>query len=431
MPLRMMRSCHAALFAVLALPGALAAQQGGADPARLQRDVAVLADDRWEGRATGTPGNDSAAHYIAARFAALGLRPAGDPSSSGTAAFFHRFTARPTSFSHTNEPVELRSQNVAALLPGTDPVLREEVVIIGAHFDHLGRGQWRGALDADAADAIRNGADDNASGTAGVLELARLFAGAPTKRSLLFVAFSGEEMGLLGSARFADEALPPGRRQAMLNFDMIGRLREDKVIVYGTGTASELPALLEAANAGPRPLVIRPVPDGFGPSDHTSFYAKGMPVLHFFTDLHEDYHKATDDADKVDAAGTARVIDLAARVLRTLGDQPAPLTFLQQAPPVRTGPATPGARPYLGSIPDMAGGDVPGLRVTGITPGSPADAGGMKAGDIVVELDGKAVTDLDTYTAALYARQPGDTIVIVVRRGSERVTLRVTLRARS
>jgi hypothetical protein len=420
----------ATALAAWTLPtGSAAAQQARADSARLIRDISTLADDRWEGRGTGSAGNDSAAAFIARRFAELGLRPAGNPGAAGLEAYLHRFVARPASFSHSNEPVAFPSQNVAALLPGSDPTLANELVVIGAHFDHLGRG-LPGALDTDAAQAIRNGADDNASGTAGVLELARLFAAAPTKRTLLFVAFSGEELGLLGSAKFVDEALPPGRPQAMINFDMIGRLRNDRLIVYGTGTASELPQILARANTT-RPLTINTVPDGFGPSDHSSFYAKDIPVLHFFTDLHEDYHRASDDADKIDAGGTARVLDVAARVVRDVADRDAALSFLRQAPPVRAAAAAPGARPYLGSVPDMAAGDTPGLRVTGVTAGSPADVGGMKGGDLVVELDGKPVTDLESYTAALYARKPGDTITIVVLRAGQRLSLQVTLAARS
>ncbi len=424
-----MRFLFAFLIAVVLVATPATAQPGAADAARLKRDIATLADDRWEGRRTGSPGNDSAAVFIARRFAELNLRPAGNPDASGLDAFLHRFVARPASFSHSNEPVALPSQNVAALLPGTDPALAEEFVVIGAHFDHLGRG-LQGSLETDSAQAIHNGADDNASGTAGVLELARLFAATPTRRSLLFVAFSGEELGLLGSAKFVDEAMPPGRPQTMVNFDMIGRLRNDRLIVYGTGTAAELPAILEAANRAD-PLTISAVPDGFGPSDHSSFYARDIPVLHFFTDLHEDYHRASDDADKIDAAGTARVVDLAARVVRAVADRPEPLSFVRQAPPVRAAPAAPGSRPYLGSVPDMAAGTTPGLRVTGVTPGSPADAGGMKGGDVVVELDGKAVTDLETYTAALYSKKPGDTITVIVVRAGERVSLTITLAARS
>lgn len=422
-------SGRAALLAALALPTFAAAQGMRADATRLQRDITTLADDRWEGRGTGTAGNDSAAAFIARRFAELRLTPAGSRDDAGRPGFLHRFVARPASFSHTNAPASLPTQNVVGIVRGTDPALSNEFVVIGAHFDHLGRGIGN-ELDTDAANAIRNGADDNASGTAGVMELARLFAAAPTKRSLVFVTFSGEELGLLGSAKFVDEALPAGRIQAMVNFDMIGRLKNDKVIVYGTGTAAEMPELLARANSV-RPLQVSSVPDGFGPSDHSSFYAKDIPVLHFFTDLHEDYHKATDDADKINAEGAARVVELAARAVRDLADR-APLTFVRQAPIVRAAPAAgPGARPYMGSVPDMAAGDVPGLKVTGVTPGSPADKAGMKGGDVVVELDGKPVTDLETYSAALYARKAGDTISVVVIRGGQRVTLSVTLGARS
>jgi hypothetical protein len=423
-------SGRAALLAALALPTFAAAQGMRADASRLQRDIATLADDRWEGRGTGTAGNDSAAAFIVRRFGELRLTPAGSKDDAGRPGFLHRFVARPASFSHNNAPASLPTQNVVGIVPGTDAALATEFVVIGAHFDHLGRGIGN-ELDTDSVNAIRNGADDNASGTAGVMELARLFAAAPTKRSLVFVAFSGEELGLLGSAKFVDEALPAGRIQAMVNFDMIGRLKNDKLIIYGTGTATEMPELVARANTV-RPLQVSTVPDGFGPSDHSSFYAKDIPVLHFFTDLHEDYHKATDDADKINAEGAARVLELAARAVRELADRPQPLTFVRQAPIVRAAPAAaPGARPYMGSVPDMAAGDVPGLKITGVTPGSPADKGGIKGGDLVVELDGKPVTDLETYSAALYARKAGDTISVVVVRAGQRLALSVTLGSRS
>jgi membrane-associated protease RseP (regulator of RpoE activity) len=223
---------------------------------------------------------------------------------------------------------------------------------------------------------------------------------------------------------------------AMLNFDMVGRLQpNDRLLVYGTATASELPALLDSANAaGPR-LAVRGVGDGTGPSDHSSFYLAGMPVLHFFTDQHPDYHAATDDADKINAPGTARVVALAEGVLRRVADRPARLTFTRAPVTQRMAEGTPDGRPrpYLGSVPDMGGDDaVKGLRLQGVTPGSPADRAGLKAGDVVVELDGKPVTDLYTYTDALYARAPGDTIpVTVLRAGADgtpaRVRAQVTL----
>jgi hypothetical protein len=310
------------------------------------------------------------------------------------------------------------------------------VVVLGAHFDHLGRDSTF-ATDVRAGHAIRNGADDNASGTAAVMELARLLAARPTRRSVLFVAFSGEELGLLGSRWFVDHApVPVDSMVAMLNFDMVGRLTNDKLLVYGTATAAELPALLDSANAAGPKLAVKGIGDGLGPSDHSSFYAKDRPVLHFFTDQHPDYHAATDDAERINAPGTARVVDLAERVARALGDRPAPRTFqrAQTTQRMASGADGPqGSRPWLGSIPDMSADDAPGMRLQGVTPGSPADRAGLKAGDVVVEMDGKAVTDLYSYTDALYAHKPGDVVPMVVLRAAaaggapERVSVTVTL----
>jgi len=416
----------AVAFAVFS-PAAAGAQAliPSADAARILGDVTVLADDKWEGRGTCTPGNDSAAVFIANRFASLQLVAKSGNGGSGTDAYLHSFVVRANRPGST-APAACNSWNVAGMLGGSDPSLAGEYIVIGAHFDHLGRGT-AGALDAAAGDIIRNGADDNASGTAAILELARLFRDAPTRRSILFVAFSGEELGLLGSAKFAEESMPQGRVHAMVNFDMVGRLRDDRLIVNGIGTATELIAIVDAENTG-TPFQLGKVPDGFGPSDHSSFYAKEIPVLHFFTDAHEDYHRATDDADKINAGGVARIVDYTARVIRNIADRQEQLTFVRQAPPA---PPSGGTRPYFGSIPDMAGGDVPGLRLTGVTPGSPAEKGGLKAGDIVVELGGKPVTDLSTYSEALSAYKPGDTITVVVLRDGQRVSLTVTLASRS
>ena len=418
----------------------LATGPAAADSAALRRDVAWLADDALEGRATGTPGNDSAALYIARRFQSLGLEAplaasAGCPAASNgaptcLAGYAQPFTARSAALAHSGQPFELPTRNVIGILPGSDPALRVEYVVVGAHFDHLGRAT-SGALDPGAGDAIRNGADDNASGTAAVLELARLLARRPPARSVLFVAFSGEELGLLGSQFLVEHPpVPLDDVRAMLNFDMVGRLRDDRLIVYGVASAAELPAIVDAANVAPR-LTISAVGDGFGPSDHSSFYAKGIPVLHFFTDLHEDYHRATDDAPLVSAAGMARVVDFAERIVRAIADRPAPLTYQRSAAPVASGPSSNSNRVYLGTIPDMAAGDSSGLRITGVTPGSPGDSAGLRAGDVVVELAGKPVTDLYSYTAALYANEPGDVVRIVVLRDGQRVTLEATLAARS
>jgi len=401
---------------------ATAGSGGGAtlapDSLRVRRDIEYLASDKLEGRGTGTAGQDSAAAYAAQRYTTLGLR-------SYAPGFLQHYTARSAMLAHNGGPAELPTQNVVAYVPGSDARLRGEAIVIGAHLDHLGR-STAGALDPEAKDAIRNGADDNASGSAAVLELARLISAKPLRRSVVFVNFSGEELGLLGSQYFVDHSpVPVDSIVAMLNFDMVGRMRGDSLIVYGVGTAKEMPTVLDSANARVG-LFIRGLPDGFGPSDHSSFYARNIPVLHFFSNLHEDYHRATDDADKINAAGEVKIIALAERVTREIDRRDSRLTFVRMAapPPVSAGS---GSNVYLGSIPDMAAPDIKGLKLTGVRAGSPADSGGIKAGDIIVEFGGKPVEDLQTYSDALYSHQPGDVVDVLVVRGAERVKLRVKL----
>ena len=393
-----------------------------ADSSAIRRDIEFLASDRLEGRLSGTAGNDSAAAYLARRYRSLGL-------TELVPGYVQPFDALSARDAHMGRTTPRPTQNVIALLRGRDPVLRDEYVVIGAHFDHLGRSP-EFALDPAAGDAIRNGADDNASGTAAVLELARLLTSDPPKRSVIFANFSGEELGVLGSGWFVNHLPVPAQNiVAMLNFDMVGRLRNDKLIVYGTSTASELKAIVDSANlsAGTPTFTISGGGDGYGPSDQTSFYAKDIPVLHFFTDLHDDYHRATDDADKINAAGEARVVELALRVTRAIADRPARLTLVRIAPRTQTVGTEQGRQTYLGTVPDMGAGETKGLRLTGVRPGSPADQGGLKAGDVIVELGGAPVTDLYSYSNALYSHKPGDVVQIVVLRGTERVTVTVTL----
>jgi len=195
-----------------------------ADSARIRSDIQFLASEALEGRGTGTAGNDSAAAFAARRYAALGVQAL-------SPGYLQPFTARSAMRAHSGGPSEARTQNVVAFLPGTDSALRGQTIVIGAHIDHLGRSSV-GALDPEAGDAIRNGADDNASGTAAVLELARLLSTTPARRSVLFVNFSGEELGLLGSQYFVEHSpVPVDSIVAMLNFDMVGRMRGDSVIV--------------------------------------------------------------------------------------------------------------------------------------------------------------------------------------------------------
>ena len=409
-----------------------------ADTARIRADIEYLASDALEGRGTGTPGNDSAAAYLAREYERLGLtrveRTRSCPEMragvrecvSGRASYLQQFSARSVEAAHAGLPGELPTQNVVAMVPGTDPARRGEPLVIGAHFDHLGRSTFN-ALDPQAGDAIRHGADDNASGTAAVLELARHFHDAPAARPIIFVNFSGEELGDLGSEYFVDHApVPTDSIDAMLNFDMVGRLRNDKLIVYGVATATEMRGIVDSANTG-TPFALDAVGDGYGPSDHSSFYAKGIPVLHFFTDIHEDYHRATDVASKINIGGEARVIDYAARITRAIADRPARLTYVRapQPPPKMSG--APGHGTWFGSVPDMGSSDVPGVKLAGVTPGSPADKAGVQAGDIIVEFGGKEVKDIYGYTDAIGAHEPGDVVQVIVLRAGTRLALTATL----
>ncbi len=409
------------------------------DTTLLGRDVRYLASDALEGRRTGTPGNDSAAAYIARRLRALGVEPlvmdpaactAAGNSAACRTSYLQPFVAKPAAAARTQLPADLPTQNVVGLIRGTDLSLRGQYVVLGAHFDHLGRMTF-GALDPEVPNQIHNGADDNASGTAAVMELARLLEEHRPRRSVLVVLFTGEELGLLGSQYFVDHApVPLDSVQAMLNFDMVGRLRDDRLIVYGAATAAEFKTLLDSLNLAP-PFRISAVGDGFGPSDQSSFYAKDLPVLHFFTDLHEDYHRATDDADKINVAGMARVVAYAERITRTLADRPGRLSFVRvpvtAARGSQSSASSSGSQVYMGTIPDMGASDAGGMLLSGVSPGSPADSAGLRAGDLIVELAGVKVTDLYSYSDALYTHQPGDKVSLVYLRGGQRFTTSVTL----
>ena len=338
------------------------------------------------------------------------------------------------------QPRAVEARNVAALLPGADPTLADEVLIIGAHYDHLGLG-GEGSLDPDAFGVVHNGADDNASGTSGLIEIARLLSQSDrrTARSVLFLAFTAEEKGLWGSSHYVhNPLLPIAQTVAMLNLDMIGRLEGRTLVVEGVGTAEEWTDVLLAANQSTaRPLSIAVTPDGFGPSDHSSFYGEGLPVLHFFSNTHVDYHRPSDDWEKVDIEGLGQIVDLVSEVAFDVAgvsgsDERIALTRVEpdlaaahgQDPSSSTTGG--GYGPYLGTIPDMVPVDF-GLRLTGVREGSPAADAGIRGGDIVVEFAGREIGDIYTYTYALQDHEPGDTVEIVVLRDGERLTLTAVL----
>ncbi len=323
------------------------------------------------------------------------------------------------------------TENVLGYLPGNDPSLGREVLVIGAHYDHLGRG-GEDSLSPSQAGEIHNGADDNASGTAALLGLAEAFATMreSVRRTILFAAFSGEEEGLLGSSHYVRHPrFPIADTVAMINMDMVGRLRNDALQIGGVGTSPTFEPLLKDLNEGFQ-FTLRLSPQGIGPSDHTSFYLQKLPVLFFFTGIHSDYHRPSDDAEKIEPAGiekVARFAFLTAARVNAVSGRPA---FTPVASPVGSMSAEEGRSgygpAYLGSIPDFAESSG-GVLLQGVTDGSPAEKAGLKAGDRIVRFDGRSISSLEDYTAVLRRKRPGDIVELVVQRGGTEVTLRATL----
>jgi hypothetical protein len=330
------------------------------------------------------------------------------------------------------EPI--RARNVVGVLEGRGPHA-DETIVVGGHYDHLGMGGL-GSL-AFGTRAIHNGADDNASGTATVIELARRLAARPDPppRRVVFMLFSGEERGLLGSAHYVNQPLfPLDKTVAMLNFDMVGRYEDDKgLTIYGGGTSEGFGPLVEglAKSLGLNPKLARGVNDGFSDSDHSSFYRKDIPILFFFTGTHPDYHRPSDDSDRINYEGMARVADLGELMLLNLLGRPERPTFVKApaAPRREVGAVRVGGGAYLGSRPSY-GDDVEGVKLDGVSDGSPAEKAGLKGGDIIVRFAGLPVRDIESYMTALSSKKPGDTVEIVVQRGEETVTLKATLGSR-
>jgi peptidase M28-like protein/PDZ domain-containing protein len=384
-------------------------------------DVRYLADDALAGRLAGSAGERCSGEYIAGEFAKAKLRPAGE---GGT--FFQSLSLASALNPHAPGGT---GRNVIAAVDGADPRLKDEWIVIGAHYDHLGEGGTRSSL-APAEKAIHNGADDNASGVSVVLSAARAIAGGPRPaRSVLFIAFTGEESGLLGSTHFVAHPTIAGRMTAMINLDMVGRLGTAPLIVYGVETAEQWRTLLEpaATRAG---IAIATRGEGYGPSDHTAFYTKDIPVLHFFTNTHGDYHKPTDDADKIDAVGLEKVTKMVIEIASAVSARPEQLTLKRGAgKPLAANSAGTGGT-YLGSVPDFSPVER-GVKLSGVTPGSPADKAGVRAGDIIVGMAKLEVADLQGLTDALRAHKPGDTVPLLLIRDGKPLTLEVTLGTRT
>jgi aminopeptidase YwaD len=323
-----------------------------------------------------------------------------------------------------------RTCNVVALLPGSDPLLKEEYVVIGAHYDHLGLGgPGSGSRRPDTV-AVHNGADDNASGVAGMLELAEKWAAQPEKpkRSLFFIAFAGEEMGLLGSKQFVNNPLIDlDHIQLMINLDMVGRLNEESrsLTVGGTGTAAGLAELVQntALKYDLHPALS---PEGYGPSDHASFYGKDISVLFFMTSISEEYHTPDDDVDRINSTGEKTVLDLAYDISWDAANRMDRLVF-QEAGPKSQPAASRRFKVTLGIMPDFTASGIKGLRADAVMPDRPAARAGMKKGDIIVAMDGKPVNDIYEYMNRLADFHSGQRISMEILRGGSKQILIVEL----
>jgi hypothetical protein len=342
------------------------------------------------------------------------LLPAGESVASLTAHPRSFATGRRARLRVALERVELRGANVIGIVPGRDPLLADETVVVGAHYDHLGR----------VGGAVHHGADDNASGTAVVLGLARAFAaagGAP--RTLVFAFFGAEELGLIGSGHYVRHpSRPLARTVGMVNFDMVGRLRGGRLTIGGADSAAGLRELVDAA-AGAEALAVSLRGSPFGPSDHARFYRAGIPVLFFHTGTHEDYHRPTDTADKLEIAGMARVAAVGALVVERLASAPRPLYAAVPAP-ARSRQA--GSRAFLGVQGDA---EADGARLISIVPGAAADRAGLREGDVLIRLAGAPLTSFEDLRVALRDRRAGERVDVVFVRNGERRSATATLDA--
>jgi len=374
----------------------------------LQDDISFLASDELEGRETGTPGALRAAEYLASRFEEIGLAP------KGTDGYFQEFSFSPRKNPHvapTDDSVNIIARNVIGYLDN----MAANTIIIGAHFDHLGYGGENSLYKGDSS--IHNGADDNASGVAALLLLAEELTGRNVNNNYLFIAFSGEEKGLFGSNYYSkNPTIDLGEANYMINMDMVGRLNEENALaINGTGTSPAWKDIIE--DIGIDSLKLITSESGIGPSDHTSFYLKDMPVLHFFTGQHEDYHKPSDDADKINYEGiyvvTAYIDSLISRL-----DENDKLAFTKTKDESRD---TPRFTVTLGVVPDYMF-DGKGMRIDGVSEDKPAMKAGLLAGDVVIKLGEIEVSDMMSYMKALSEFKKGDATEVVVRRGEEDLT---------
>ena len=377
---------------------------------RIKEDVTFLASDALEGRQTGTDGEKKAAMYIANRFKELGLE------AKGTEGYLQPFTFKPKTNPHdevkfdVNGDGTITGNNVIGFVDNK----AENTIIIGAHFDHLGFG-GEGSLYRDSIKAVHNGADDNASGVSVLLNLAAKLKEKNTNNNYLFMALSGEEMGLLGSNYFVkNPTIDTKKVSYMINMDMVGRMKKDSTLaVYGTGTSPIFKQVLKSHNDN---FKLIQQESGVGPSDHTSFYLADIPVLHFFTGQHEDYHKPGDDSEKLNYDGMYLISDYIFNIITDLDDN-GKLAFRKTK---NESESTPRFKVGLGVIPDYLF-DGKGMRIDGVSENKPAQKAGLKKGDIVIKLGDSTITNMMSYMRALSIFEKGNSTKVIVKRGDKEV----------
>ena len=386
-------------------------KQQNSNQSMLREDVSVLANDDFEGRATGSKGEKAAADYIVKRFKELGLE------AKGTDGYFQAFSFKPKTDPHAEASYTKAAED--SVITGTNVLgyidnKATNTIVIGAHFDHLGFG-GQNSLYRGKREEIHNGADDNASGVAVMLDLARKLKGINKRNNYLFMAFSGEEEGLLGSNYFVKNPTNDIKPiNYMINMDMVGRLKADSTLaVYGTGTS---PRFKQTLNASNKHFKLIEEESGVGPSDHTSFYLNDIPVLHFFTGQHEDYHKPSDDFEKLNYNGMELISDYIFEVISNL-DASGKLAFRKTK---NENSDVPSFKVTLGVIPDyMFDGN--GMRIDGVSEDKPAQKVGLQKGDVVIKLGDSTVTDIYAYMRALSVFQTGDSTKVVVDRNGKQV----------
>ncbi len=385
--------------------------------------ISYLASDDLGGREAGSAEEATAANYIADLFRDYGLEPAGDDNT-----YLQEFTINTSILKNphsadTSSGEKLLARNVAGLLQGTGN--SDEFIVIGAHYDHLGLGDGGyGSLYRGDSLRIHNGADDNASGTAGVLELAQYFSKNRPSKDILFLAFSGEEMGLLGSDYYVKHpTVDLENATAMINMDMIGRMVDKKLIIFGIGTADKWADIVNEANVDS--LTLNLVKDGTGASDHTSFYYKDIPVLHYFTDTHADYHRPSDDTDYINFKGEELTLKHVANVIKSLDALDKTQLAFKEAPGEQRQTMSLDG-PTLGVLPDY-GYDGKGMRITGVTKGRSAANAGVKGGDTIIKIGGEDLKDIYSYMAALNKLKKGQLTTITVLRDGKELTLDLQL----